>query len=103
METGQVTRVNPKTKQLEYWKTGRSMLSMLLYLNGRDEGVQGGDTLLIDSGKVVRRVAPRGGRVLFFRHGIHSKSVLHAGDILGDGASKYVVRINVMYHSEMVD
>src|SRR6056300_1336875 len=54
-------RVNPKTKQLEYWKTGRSMLSMLLYLNGREEGVQGGDTLLIDSGKVVRRVSPRGG------------------------------------------
>ena len=96
-------RVNPKTKQLEYWKTGRSMLSMLLYLNGREEGVQGGDTLLIDSRKVVRRIAPRGGRALFFRHGIHPKSVLHAGDILSAGVAKYVVRINVMYQPEMVD
>ena len=95
--------VNPKTKQLEYWKTGRSMLSMLLYLNGREDGMQGGDTLLVESGKVVRRVVPRGGRALFFRHGIHSKSVLHAGDILGDGVAKYVVRINVMYQSEMMD
>ena len=95
--------VDPETKQLECWKTGRSMLSMLLYLNGQEEGVQGGDTLLIESGKVVRRVVPRGGRVLFFRHGIHPKSVLHAGDILGEGAAKYVVRINVMYQSKMVD
>jgi len=59
--------------------------------------------LLVESGKVVRRVVPRGGRALFFRHGIHSKSVLHAGDILGDGVAKYVVRINVMYQSEMMD
>ena len=95
--------VDPKTEQLECWKTGRSMLSMLLYLNGREEGVEGGDTLLIESRKVVRRVVPRGGRALFFRHGIHSKSVLHAGDILGEGVAKYVVRINVMYQSEMVD
>ena len=96
-------RVNPKTKQLEYWKTGRSMLSMLLYLNGREEGVQGGDTLLIDSRKVVRRIAPRGGRALFFRHGFHPKSVFHAGAILSAGVAKYVVRINVMYQPEMVD
>jgi hypothetical protein len=94
--------VNPKTKQLEFWKTGRSMLSMLLYLNGREDGVRGGDTLLLDSGKLVQRVIPRRGRALFFRHGIHAKSVLHAGDILGPGVAKYVVRINVMYQSEAV-
>ena len=95
--------VNPKTQQLEYWKTGRSMLSMLLYLNGREEGVEGGDTLLLDNGAVAQRIKPHCGRALFFRHGIHPKSVLHAGDILGDGAAKYVIRINVMYQSEMID
>ena len=95
--------VSPKTQQLEYWKRGRSMLSMLLYLNGREEGVKGGDTLLLDNGEVARRVIPRCGRALFFRHGIHPTSVLHAGDILGDGAAKYVIRINVMYQSETID
>ena len=95
--------VNPKTQQLEYWKTGRSMLSMLLYLNGREEGVEGGDTLLLDNGAVAQRIKPRCGRALFFRHGIHSKSVLHAGDILGNGTAKYVIRINVMYQSETID
>jgi len=94
--------VNPKTHQLEYWKTGRSMLSMLLYLNGQKEGVEGGDTLLLDAGRVVERITPRSGRALFFRHGIHPTSVFHAGDVLGEGAPKYVIRINVMYHSEVV-
>ena len=51
--------VNPKTQQLEYWKTGRSMLSMLLYLNGREEGVEGGDTLLLDNGAVAQSVSNR--------------------------------------------
>ena len=79
------------------------MLSMLLYLNGREEGVEGGDTLLLDNGAVAQRIKPRCGRALFFRHGIHSKSVLHAGDILGNGTAKYVIRINVMYQSETID
>ena len=95
--------VNPKTQQLEYWKRGRSMLSMLLYLNGREEGVEGGDTLLLENGTVAQRIKPHCGRALFFRHGIHPMSVLHAGDILGDGAAKYVIRINVMYQSETID
>lgn len=94
--------VNPKTHHLEYWKTGRSMLSMLLYLNGQKEGVEGGDTLLLEAGRVVERVMPRRGRALFFRHGIHPLSVLHAGDVLGEGTPKYVIRINIMYHSETV-
>jgi hypothetical protein len=89
--------VNSRTHTLEYWKKGRSMLSMLLYLNGREEGVVGGDTLLLDGQTVMRRVNPVCGRALFFRHGIHAKSVLHAGDVLAEGTSKYVVRINVMY------
>jgi len=95
--------VNKKTQSLEYWKTGRSMLSMLLYLNGEQEGVEGGDTLLLDGQMVVRRVKPCCGRALFFRHGIHDRSVLHAGDVLHDGAPKYVIRINVMYESGPVE
>lgn len=95
--------VNKKTQSLEYWKTGRSMLSMLLYLNGEQEGVEGGDTLLLDGQTVVRRVKPCCGRALFFRHGIHDRSVLHAGDVLHDGAAKYVIRINVMYESGPVE
>jgi len=95
--------VNPKTDQLECWKRGRSMLSMLLYLNGQKEGVEGGDTLLLEAGRVVERVRPRCGRALFFRHGIHPASVFHAGDVLGEGAPKYVVRINVMYHSATIE
>ena len=95
--------VNKKTQSLEYWKNGRSMLSMLLYLNGEQEGVEGGDTLLLDGQMVVRRVKPCCGRALFFRHGIHDRSVLHAGDVLHDGAAKYVIRINVMYESGPVE
>ena len=57
---------------------------MLLYLNGLKEGVQGGDTLLMEAGRVVERVMPRRGRALFFRYGIHPLSVLHAGDVLGE-------------------
>ena len=95
--------VNKKTRSLEYWKTGRSMLSMLLYLNGEQEGVEGGDTLLLDGQTVVRRVKPCCGRALFFRHGIHDRSVLHAGDVLHNGAPKYVIRINVMYQSGPVE
>ena len=44
----------------------------------------------------------RRGRALFFRHGIHPLSVLHAGDVLGEGTPKYVIRINIMYHSGLL-
>ena len=56
--------VNPKTHHLEYWKTGRSMLSMLLYLNGQKEGVEGGDTLLLEV-RVVERVAAAWTGIIF--------------------------------------
>lgn len=83
---------------MEMWAEGRSMLSMLLYLNGVEEGVEGGDTLLIEvDGRPVHRITPKAGRALFFRHGIHSRSVLHAGDSVSGDTPKYVARINVMY------
>ena len=83
--------------ELETWQDSRSMLSMLLYLNGEKEGVQGGDTILFDERCERHRITPKAGRALFFRHGIHEKSVVHAGDRVIGEVPKYVVRINIMY------
>lgn len=88
---------NPKTKLIENWTTGRSQLSMLLYLNGPQEGVEGGRTLLFDGLSVKHSVTPKSGSALFFRHGLHQESVLHAGEKVTGKVPKYVVRINIMY------
>jgi hypothetical protein len=82
---------------MEVRPSGRSMLSMILYLNGQEDGIEGGDTLLLEGQTVKHRVTPKAGRALFFRHGIHAESVLHAGDIVRGNTPKYVARINVMY------
>jgi len=83
--------------ELETWPESCSMLSMLLYLNGGEEGVKGGETILYDGRYERHRVMPRAGRALFFRHGIHDKSVVHAGDTVQGAVPKYVIRINIMY------
>lgn len=79
------------------WPGLRSCLSMLLYLNGTDDGVQGGSTRLFrpDEGHVD--VMPRKGSALFFRHGFGPRSVLHEGSRVVGSVPKYVARINVMY------
>ncbi len=79
------------------WPRLRSCLSMLLYLNGPDDGVQGGSTRLFrpDEGHVD--VTPRKGSALFFRHGFGPQSVLHEGSRVFGTVAKYVARINVMY------
>lgn len=82
---------------MDVWTEGLSMLSMLLYLNGSEEGVVGGETLLFDGQNIRHRVEPKAGRALFFRHGLHTESVMHAGDILQSEQPKYVARVNVMY------
>lgn len=84
-------------QEMETWKEGLSMLSMLLYLNGEEEGVVGGETLLFEGQSIQKRVQPKAGRALFFRHGLHMDSVVHAGDLLLSDQPKYVVRVNVMY------
>lgn len=84
------------TRMVE-WPGLRSKLTMLLYLNGPEQGVQGGQTRLYrpDGGAVD--VTPRKGAALFFRHGFGRSSVLHEGcRVLGD-VPKYVARINVLY------
>lgn len=79
------------------WSGTQSMLTMLLYLNGAEDGIVGGETVLFDRGAAQASITPRTGRALFFRHGQTRDSVLHAGARLGAGVAKYVARINVMY------
>lgn len=83
--------------RMAQWAGTHSMLTMLLYLNGAEDGLQGGDTTLYDRGELRAAVTPRSGRALFFRHGSNRDSVLHAGDTLTGDVPKYVARINVMY------
>lgn len=79
------------------WPGLRSCLSMLLYLNGPDDGVEGGSTRLYRADRGHVDVRPKKGSALFFRHGFGPHSVLHEGSrVLGE-VSKYVARINVMY------
>jgi hypothetical protein len=82
---------------MQEWPGLRSCLSMLLYLNGPDDGVIGGNTRLYrpDSGWVD--VMPKKGSALFFRHGFGAASVLHEGCRVSGAVAKYVARINVMY------
>ena len=75
----------------------RSCLTMLLYLNGPDDGVQGGDTRLYRRDGSSYDVRPAKGSALLFRHGFGPQSVLHVGCPVRGAVSKYVARINVMY------
>lgn len=76
----------------------RSCLTMLLYLNGPDDGVRGGHTRLFRRDGSWHDVTPGKGGALFFRHGFGPGSVPHTGLAVGGGTPKYVARINVMYH-----
>ena len=91
--------INLSLNKMEEWDRGRSMMSMLLYLNGSQDGLSGGETLLMNGAEIVHRVVPESGRALFFRHGIHPGSVMHSGAPTVGLIKKYVIRINVMYES----
>lgn len=75
----------------------RSCLTMLLYLNGPEVGVVGGNTKLLHSNGRWVDVIPKKGSALFFRHGFNPDSVIHIGARVGGEVPKYVARINVMY------
>ena len=77
----------------------RSKLTMLLYLNGPEDGVVGGHTRLYRPDRGAVDVVPRAGAALFFRHGFGASSVLHEGARVHGSVAKYVARINVMYGS----
>lgn len=85
-------------REMQAWTPRlRSCLTMLLYLNGPEQGVQGGHTqLLRPDGRWVD-VTPSRGSALFFRHGFGPHSVPHIGARVHGPVAKYVARINVMY------
>jgi hypothetical protein len=82
---------------LEWDPAIRSGLTMLLYLNGAADGVQGGNTRLYRPDGSWVDVSPVKGSALFFRHGFGRDSVRHVGCQVSGPVSKYVARINVMY------
>jgi hypothetical protein len=79
------------------WPGLRSALTMIVYLNGPEDGVQGGHTLLRSPRGDWVDVVPRKGSALFFRHGFGPGSVVHVGARVQGAVPKYVARINVMY------
>ncbi len=91
--------LNDNGDQMQEWIGPRSKLTMLLYLNGHDNGVEGGETRLFGPRRSdVVSCHPKTGRALFFRHGPELDSVLHEGARVTGNVSKYVARINVLYH-----
>jgi hypothetical protein len=88
---------NTDHTQMIQWPGVESMLTMLLYLNGHENGVEGGCTRVYSDENQTLDVEPRTGRALFFRHGFGSDSVQHTGMQVTGAVSKYVARINVMY------
>jgi hypothetical protein len=85
-----------RTAMQEWPSNLRSGLTMLLYLNGPEDGVQGGHTRLLHRHGAVD-VVPKKGSALFFRHGFGPTSVVHEGCRVSGPVPKYVARINVMY------
>jgi hypothetical protein len=79
------------------WAGVHSCLSMLLYLNGEEDGVSGGRTRLLGRQGTVVDVAPKKGDALFFRHGFGPDSVPHEGRRVTGPVPKYLARINVLY------
>ena len=88
-----------RRRMLQWPAPLRSCLTMLLYLNGPDDGVQGGATRLYRPDGSGHDVRPTKGSALFFRHGFGPQSVLHVGCAVHGPVPKYVARINVMYAS----
>ncbi len=86
------------TRMVE-WPGARSKLTMLLYLNGPEDGVEGGHTRLIGRDGSGVDVIPKKGSALFFRHGMNPQSVPHEGCVVTGSVAKYVARINVLYES----
>lgn len=84
------------------WGAGRSALTMLVYLNGPKDGVQGGHTRLYRRDGSHVDVVPDKGSALFFRHGFGLESVVHVGTQVHGPVPKYVARINVMYEDARV-
>lgn len=87
---------NADNTQMIQWPRVESMLTMLLYLNGHENGVEGGCTQIYSDNQTLD-IEPCTGRALFFRHGFGSDSVQHTGMQVTGVVAKYIARINVMY------
>eukprot|EP00403_Amphidinium_massartii_P035843 CAMPEP_0178433246 /NCGR_PEP_ID=MMETSP0689_2-20121128/32806_1 /TAXON_ID=160604 /ORGANISM="Amphidinium massartii, Strain CS-259" /LENGTH=262 /DNA_ID=CAMNT_0020055267 /DNA_START=95 /DNA_END=883 /DNA_ORIENTATION=+ len=78
----------------------RSKLSLLIYLNGAEDGVSGGATELYSKDGSSHAVTPKQGSALLFQHGHDMEtSVFHMGKEVHGSVPKYVARINVMYNA----
>lgn len=86
-------------RSMVQWLEVHSCLSMLLYLNGVENGVEGGATRLFGRSGTVIDVPPKVGDALFFRHGFSPESVMHSGQRVTGQVPKYLARINVLYQS----
>ena len=80
------------------WLGVQSGMSCLFYLNdGPTDGLVGGETRLWNAdGTRHVDIAPRKGRVLFFRRG-SADAVLHAGMPVSGVVPKYMALINLLY------
>lgn len=87
----------PDRRTMLQWPALRSCLTMLLYLNGPEDGVQGGQTRLYRRDGSHHDVTPSKGSALFFRHGHGLGSVQHVGLPVSGPVAKVVARINVLY------
>jgi hypothetical protein len=85
---------------MQEWPQLRSCLTMLLYLNGPGDGVNGGNTRLLSREGRWVDVVPQKGSALFFRHGFTPDSVPHIGARVSGPVPKYVARINVLYEPQ---
>jgi hypothetical protein len=89
--------IDLESGQMTTWPGAISKLTMLLYLNGAEDGVTGGETLLFGNGGAQAKIIPTVGSALFFRHGHSLGSVAHVGSLVTSVTPKYVARINVLY------
>ena len=90
--------LNSQRDQMIEWDGYRSCLTMLLYLNGKKDGVRGGQTRLYRPDRTTIDIEPKKGSALFFRHGHGPGSVIHEGLGVIGKTPKYVARINVLYN-----
>ncbi len=89
--------LNEDQTSMVQWEGMQSELTMLLYLNGIEDGIKGGSTKLYSKTGEAIEIQPTKGKSLFFRHGHSTESVLHEGSRVTGNTPKYVARINILY------
>jgi len=88
---------NERGDGVDEWVGVSGGMSILLYLNGWGDGLEGGETRLWTSdGTRYVDVVPRKGRALFFRRGSND-AVLHAGLTVKGEVPKYMALVNLAY------